>query len=1175
MKHNFLRAALLSAVFLLIEFTALAQQRPSAEPAPAVSLPIGGAKFEGWTGLNETADGAVLKVPGAAVYTVPVEGKKSTLDASAWYGLRFDVKLDPTDAPFMGELKLMRPPTAPGDRQDMVGSTKAPLRIEGKGWHTITLPFTAFDYNRGQSHVLKDLQKLALSGRYEGGDGSGQIQLRNVRLVLGNILHLASDIRSLPADADGTVTYSATVTNCAESTQLVTLALERSGWEGMPAIVKPETMTLAAGQSEAVTISVTVPAWMPGGARETQMLVAMPQAEPPAAETLKFITSRRLPFPFLVHTAAEWDEVRAKVQKYDWAKEEQAEYVRAADAFQVPNVRPPNQNGVFMAYIEQKLWPCAVAWKLTGKKEYAEKIALFLRRLSDPATGFPTKAMAQSADIPQEGGLWEVAVWSYDMIDDSGLLTTEDKAQIEKSFRRFATGNAGANGYGGISNWSVFNLCPAAQVALALHDFVTFDELMNGPSGIIDHLRYGMMDDGWWYEMALSYNLGCAEAFTNLGIAARPLGINFLHEKFPVATTRIVGLRPFEFQNFKGMAFGKYGPVRDNTVSIKKMWDGIVDYPDYRGVMFGMGDGHEEEVGGRHFDKAYFAFQNPAYATVIKQGGRRDLLFAVPELPAETPRTYAVSAHSDDAGIAVLRSQTPGREPREQIQASFKYGTHGSYHGHFDRLALNSLERSGRSFYNPETSWYGYQSYMYKWWVQVSLSHNMVVVDGKMQEPQECTPLLFYSGPMMQVLAAGTTTRWSNPPYLGGYDQIDGIKKGDKPYVPIPDLHPMPGDITSFTEPVRQRRVVIVTDDYVVLADDLKADKEHTFDNLLHLRAASLADPAKAQLLRHDEQFNTDPLGSGQFITNVNHYAVTAPALVHSIFRAGNGRNWETGGQKSRSEPGVLQIDEHVLWPQKPELLIGDYPECWPVDKKLSYEVQGDGKTLASGTFGAWILGSGKVDVDVTGLKTLKLTTNTTSGRDTRNITFWGNPTVVTFDGRNIPLSQLKMAETNVLAVPQPDRDYEGGSVRIAGNQFEKSVPAEPRDPRSSAVLAIDLAGVGAVRFKATVGGDWPVGDEEQLRKVISVHTKGRSAQSLILIEPYESHRMVKAAVGISPNEIQVELIDGRLQDITIQNLGGDAGALAVKIKERRNGKPDAWEYAMPLRNSGEVQPSR
>jgi hypothetical protein len=52
--------------------------------------------------------------------------------------------------------------------------------------------------------------------------------------------------------------------------------------------------------------------------------------------------------------------------------------------------------------------------------------------------------------------------------------------------------------------------------------------------------------------------------------------------------------------------------------------------------------------------------------------------------------------------------------------------------------------------------------------------------------------------------------------------------------------HPASGEVTDFTEPVRQRRLILVTDDYVLMADNLKAGKPHTFDNLLHLRGAAL-----------------------------------------------------------------------------------------------------------------------------------------------------------------------------------------------------------------------------------------------------------------------------------------------------------------------------------------------
>jgi hypothetical protein len=912
------------ALALTLSFPLHAQNGPSSPPAAQLSL--GGATLQNWTGLKPASNGAAeLDLPdSAAVYTVP-DGPKGwsrptwfqmendgVIDARPWYGFRFDMQLDRDDTPFTVDLTVAIPDPQP-ERHNLPPSTSAQMLVQGKGWHTVTVPFSSFDYNRGQVGLLKFLKRFTFKGHYgePAPPGKGdRVLLRNVRLVRGNVIHLDAEVRSSPADVDGSVTYPVTITNCADTPQIVALTLQRSGWEGMLAEITPATLNLRPGESKSASLRVKVPALVPPGAQETQVLVATPQGENATPEKMEFITLRRLPFPYLVHDKAGWDEVRAKVTKYDWAKADANEIIKKSDAWNVPTAYPNNRapDGtlcVFKSYIEGDLRACAIAWQLTGDKKYADKAALFLRRLADPATGYPATRHANSQGIPQEGGFFEGCAQTYDAIYNSGSLCTDDKQKIEQTFRLYIGVIEDMMGDGGISNWSVFNLCPAAECALALQDMAQFNYLMNGSCGVIDQLRYGMMDDGWWYEMALSYNLGVASAFTSLANAAQPFGIDFLHQKFPVALTTKVGLRPFEFENYLGMAFGKYGPIKNNTVTLKQMWDGIVLFPDYRGVIFGMGDGHETNVAGSQFELAYYVFRDPAYAAVIKQGTKRDLLFGVPKLPQDTPKLYTLSGHSDNAGIAVLRSQTAGREPREQIQAAFKYGSHGSYHGHFDRISFLSLMRYGRSFYSPESTWFGYGSYMYKWWVQTSLAHNMVVVDAKMQEPAECRLLLFHTGPMLQAVAAETNARWSNPPYFGGYDQIDKVKAMNPPPIVVPENHPKPGDVIDFTEPVRQRRLVLVTDDYVVLVDDLQAAQEHQFDNLLHLRGAVLAGPSQVHLEGHDNQFDSNPLGSGQFITNCDRYSGTAPIIIHSADPIPEKND-------TRSEPGMLQINEHI-----------------------------------------------------------------------------------------------------------------------------------------------------------------------------------------------------------------------------------------------------------------------
>ena len=189
--------------------------------------------------------------------------------------------------------------------------------------------------------------------------------------------------------------------------------------------------------------------------------------------------------------------------------------------------------------------------------------------------------------------------------------------------------------------------------------------------------------------------------------------------------------------------------------------------PTVATTAFGMNDGHEEFVGNSRLEIGYYAFRDPAYVPLLKRSPQRDLIYGVPDLPDTTNQPFLQSSCAENLGFALLRSQTSNRPPREQIQAVFKIGTQGGYHGHFDRASLDSIMRYGRSFWNPESIWWGYGNFMYKFYVQNSVNHNMVVVDQKQQEAVPSSQLLFYSGKMMQVSVQETDARWSDPPYGG------------------------------------------------------------------------------------------------------------------------------------------------------------------------------------------------------------------------------------------------------------------------------------------------------------------------------------------------------------------------------------------------------------------------
>jgi hypothetical protein len=312
----------------------------------------------------------------------------------------------------------------------------------------------------------------------------------------------------------------------------------------------------------------------------------------------------------------------------------------------------------------------------------------------------------------------------------------------------------------------------------------------------------------------------------------------------------------------------------------------------------------------------------------------------------------------------------------------------------------------------------------------------------------------------------------------------------------------------------------------------------------------------------------------------------TAPYRIESVHRIGgatartdnfssepddSNKNWETGGAKSLSVPGELHIDEYVLWPAKAEVAIGDYAESWPVEKKLSYDVQADGKSLASGTFGAWILGSGSVGVDVSNAKVLRLAVTTTRGRNIKKTIFWTNAKLFTADNQEILLSSLgsRIHTDNISQPPKPGLDYEGGPIRVAGMPLtaETSMPGEPDEAAHAGVITVDLTDLGAVRFEAGVGGDWPVGNEEQLRKTVAVRLRGTTASFVTLLEPFESKSMIKSASAQDSDHIRIELNDGRTQDISLSGLDADAGDVRVNLQESGIGHVSRSESAVGVAN--------
>ncbi len=966
--------------------------------------------------------------------------------------------------------------------------------------------------------------------------------------------------------------YVVTVGNCTDDVQAVVLSVEKHGWEAMDTSLDSTALTLQPGAIGQCILTVHVPDRVPPGGQEMQALKVIGNGT--AANRMEFITVRELPPPNVLHTAPQWADIRANVKRYDWAKKGKDEYVKLADEWNVPEAALPPHNiseqhvYLFKTDQESKLMAAAIAWQLTGEKKYAEKVATFLRRLADEKTGYPSTFAVCNQSRVQEGEFFQYIVWAYDSIRDADVLSAADVQRIERTFRLYMETVELELSKGNISNWQVAQCTGALYCALTLQDMVSLRRYLWGPCGYADFLGKGVMDDGWWWEGATSYNLWVASELTQIALACEPWGIDLKNLHIPASPSPQTILEPWATgPQLFGMSFEKWGPSRHNYRTLKSMWDTVPVMTDYRGVCFGFNDGHEELVAGQRFDLAYYAFRDPAFAAIIKNSSNRDLLYAVPELPEKTPQPSGASGTAENLGITVLRSQANQRPPQEQIQAALKFGSHGGYHGHFDRASLVSLMRYGRSFYNPEMIWYGYANYMYKFYVQTSMSHNMVVVDQKMQEPVESKQNLFFFGKMMQAAVVETNARWSDPPFGGmRYDgfKIDFADKmwTDGQTIPIPS-NAVYGNTGPYSERVRQRRLIVVTDDYVLLADDLQAASEHTFDCLFQIKGYKGLEAADKKFLRHDGQMNTDPHSSAQFVTDCDWYDVTAPAVSQFETKWGKGAD-NAGSRMPCSEDGVLKLDVYSLWPPRQQIMIGTAPETHNEQQRVTYAVIGDGKTLAQGRTATWIMGTANVDVPVAGLKELQLQVTTDGGggavlspeemaASKRKTLFWANARCVGADGKETPVAKTWTGD-NVDMPAEVGKDYYGGPINIAGVACGDAIPTQPVDLAHAAVIHIPLIS-GAVRFKATIGGDYPFGDESQRRKTYAIRSSGNTARFLTLIEPYENKPVVHSAVAVDADHLRVTLTDGRVQEMAIKGLDANGTDMSVTISETKDGK--------------------
>jgi hypothetical protein len=226
--------------------------------ATELAEPLGDLKtLSGWSGLEP---GATLNVPSEATFAYPdgprgqyKHGFRVLNDSAAewqnFYGVQFEVNL-----PDAREVEL----TATIKRAQRGNSPETPVsgsvRVSGAGWHTITLPWSAFDFDQAGFAFLKYVKQFKIAARFADGKSGGKIQLRNVRVVQAPAVALECGVRGKATVRGGSVEYDVRVGNCSEVPQSVVLSFVRYGWEEMVFTIEPTSFQLARGEVDCENI---------------------------------------------------------------------------------------------------------------------------------------------------------------------------------------------------------------------------------------------------------------------------------------------------------------------------------------------------------------------------------------------------------------------------------------------------------------------------------------------------------------------------------------------------------------------------------------------------------------------------------------------------------------------------------------------------------------------------------------------------------------------------------------------------------------------------------------------------------------------------------------------------------------------------------------------------------
>ena len=441
-----------------------------------------------------------------------------------------------------------------------------------------------------------------------------------------------------------------------------------------------------------------------------------------------------LEHPHLMVNEAELALIRAKIERYDWAKSAYAALQARADDWLNKDIKLPETGGGFYhsedsaAYditedhyeFADRARDLGLVYQISGDPAYMEKAKEILlayadiylsyeihdkeNRIGDEASA-GGRATAQGINEAR----WIVSLaWAYDLIYND--LSEAEHTIIADQLLRPTADLIMLNNEGRHNHQTWYNT-GVGFVGFVLNEkeYIWYS-LLKDDSSLGYQLDKSVTADGMWYEGSMHYQFYVLRALLPL-----------------MEATHHAGFDVYENPQYKAL------------------FDFMITYADPSMQMPTLHDGRvvnlKDEDRGMYYEVAYARLGDPRYLPILNESARTDiyaLLYGVPELD-EPESTAWETQYYDSSNLVVLRSG----EGEDSMQVTVNYMGYAGGHSHADQLSM-IFYGLGRPL-GPDAGSIKYRVPAQEGWFKQTLAHNALVVDGVSQEravPGQLTQLI-------------------------------------------------------------------------------------------------------------------------------------------------------------------------------------------------------------------------------------------------------------------------------------------------------------------------------------------------------------------------------------------------------------------------------------------------